>query len=105
MLQVCLWVEYKEYKPLLLPSLSLKIVSSSIVPYGENIILRSSSVAFLDIIPINSLRSSEREMSTMIWAINTEKIHTVKNTNYAAVKRKQGGHESEGDNNTRQILF
>ena len=44
-------------------------------------------------------------MSTMIWAINTEKIHTVKNTNYAAVKRKQGGHESEGDNNTRQILF
>ena len=73
-----------------MPSLSLRIVSSSIVPYGENIILRSSSVAFLDIIPINSLRSSEREISTMISARNTEKIHTVKNTNYAAAKRKRG---------------
>lgn len=49
------------HKPLLLPSLSLKIVNSSILPYGENIILRSSSIAFFDIIPMNSLRSSVKQ--------------------------------------------
>lgn len=54
------------HKPRLLPSLSLKIVSSSIVPYGENIILRSSSVAFLDIMPMNSLRSSVKQQQKEI---------------------------------------
>lgn len=48
-----------KYKPLLLPSLSRNMVNSSIAPKGENIIRRSSSVAFLDIIPIKSLRSSK----------------------------------------------
>ena len=55
-----------KYSPLLAPFEFFKIVTSSIVPKGENINFKSSSVVCLLNIPINSFLSSEIEQLSSV---------------------------------------